>query len=251
MAFREDSACIPVSQAMRRSDVRYVKLVLAIAFLIAAAPTVGFAQEEEPRAPSAGQPGSVIVEEDDLMVLADEPAEHFQRAYDSFVKGDMKATAVEIHKGAAFLKLQAARATGKGKDALAASSQELRNLAEKVKDGAVKSGDELQEAFARADHALARHHQLKAAELWVKERAKRTGQDLRAAAIHLKQGLAWAGQKSEAAGPTAVERARDLAGKLIEGTGYVRSKVGPVMESVGEEISELGKKVSAPTQRGE
>ncbi|KPL03066.1 MAG: hypothetical protein AMJ90_04065 [candidate division Zixibacteria bacterium SM23_73_2] len=102
-----------------------------------------------------------LYEEDIWIVLVDEPEFHFQKAHEFFLKKDFKAAGSEIRKGAAFLKLEAGRSTTEGKKTLEASADELGKLAEDVEKGAVASEKQLKDAFARADHALAKHHYLK------------------------------------------------------------------------------------------
>jgi len=58
---------------------------------------------------------NVIVIEDILIVFADEPQHYYMRAFEHFLKHDWEAAAVEIRKGAAFLKLEAARAADDAK----------------------------------------------------------------------------------------------------------------------------------------
>lgn len=47
---------------------------------------------------------NVIISEDILIVFVDEPQHHYMRAFEHFLKHDWEAAAVEIRKGAAFLK---------------------------------------------------------------------------------------------------------------------------------------------------
>lgn len=173
----------------------------------------------------------------------DQLNKHFKKAHDSFLKKDAKAAASEIRKAAESLKSESERATGEGKKALEASVRELEKLADDVEKGAVKSVKALDNAFARAQHALARHHYLKASESWAKKMTKEAGHDIKAAAAALGHGLAWTGRKVEAGTKTVLQDARTLAGKLVEGTGWVPAEVGKGIEAVGNEIEKLGKKI--------
>ena len=94
------------------------------------------AAEADPVEPPEGH---VIVEEDVLTVFVDAPGEHFHKARQNFLKKDYKAAAEEIRKGAAFMKLQAARATSEGKKVLTVSIGELEMLAKDVEQGTVTS----------------------------------------------------------------------------------------------------------------
>jgi hypothetical protein len=82
---------------------------------------------------------------------------HFRKARASFLENDSQKAASEIRKAAAEMKTEADQATGKAKEILQASIRELEELADEVKKGAVSSVKKLDEAFAEAYQALARH----------------------------------------------------------------------------------------------
>jgi hypothetical protein len=185
--------------------------------------------------------GYVVVQEDVLTVFVDAPGEHFHKARQSFLKKDYKAAAEEIRKGAAFMKLQVARATSEGKKLLTVSTDELEKLAMDVEKGTVTSAATLNHAFTRAHHALARHHYLKAVEYKAKGAATKLGHALKASAIHLEHGFAWAGHKLEAATVAVVKDTGLVAGKLIEAGGWIGKEAGKIIEKIGAEIEKLGK----------
>jgi hypothetical protein len=168
---------------------------------------------------------------------------HFQKAHEFFLKKDMKAAASEIRKGAEVLKKEVGNATEEGKKVLTASIQELEKLANDVEKGTVKSEKKLKDAFARADHALAQHHYLKASESWVKKETKNTGNALKNAAQHLEQAAKWSGRKLEAGSSEVVKGAREVADKLIKGTKWVAEEVSKGIKDIGNEISKIGEKI--------
>jgi hypothetical protein len=107
----------------------------------------------------------------------------------------------------------------------------------------VASEKQLKDAFARADHALANHHYLKASEYWAKKDEKKAGHALKAAAQHLEQAAAWSGHKLEAGALDVIDGVRAGAGKLTEGTGWAADEVGKGIDDLGKEISKLGKAI--------
>ncbi len=223
--------------------MRSIMCGLAVAVTVGITP-VGVGAES---APAKAPEGYILVEEEVWLVVDDEPEEHFHRAHEAFLKKDLKKAAAQIRKGEAFLKLEAGRATQEGKKLMEASGHELAKLAEDVEHKTITSVKRLDEAFARAHQALAHHHHLKAKESWAsqaEQAAHKVGQDLQAAAVHFDQGLTWTGHKAEAAGAKAIKDTRLLAGKMIEGTGWVPAEVGKGIETVGEEIEKFGKKVA-------
>jgi len=176
-----------------------------------------------------------------LNAFVESPGEHFHKARENFLKKDYKAAAKEIRKSVAFMKLQAALATAEGKILLTASIDELEKLAKDIEQGAVTSAKTLNNAFANAHHALAKHHYIKAMEYKAKGAGTKLGHALKAAAMHLENGFAWAGHKMEAATVAVIKDTGFIAGKLIEGTGWGGKVVGEIIEKIGVEIEKLGK----------
>ncbi len=168
---------------------------------------------------------------------------HFQKAHEFFLKKEMKGAASEIRKGAEVLKKEVGNATEEGKKVLTASIQELEKLANDVEKGTVKSKKKLEDAFARADHALAQHHYLKASESWAKKETKDTGNALKNAAQHLEQAAKWSGRKLEAGASEVVKGAREAADKLIKGTKWVAEEVSKGIKDIGNEISKIAEKI--------
>jgi len=200
------------------------------------------AQAAEATKPAPEAPeGYVIVEEDILTAFVDSPGEHFHKAREKFLEKDYKAAAEEIRKGVAFLRLQAARASTEGKKGLIDSIAELEKLANDVGKGTVTSAKTLDHAFAKAHYALAKHHYLKAMEYKAKGSSSKLGHALKAAAIHLEQGFAWSGQKLEVATVAVIKDTGLVAGKLIEGGGWIGKEAGDIIDKIGGEIEKLGK----------
>ncbi len=197
--------------------------------------------------PSKAPEGYILVDEEVWFVIDDESEAHFHRAHEAFLKKDIKKAATHIRKGAAFLKLEAGRATEEGEKLMEASGHELAKLAEEVGQGTITSMKWLDEAFARAHHALARHHHLKAKESWTnraEQSVRKVGEDLRAAAVHFHQGLIWAGHKAEAAGAKTIKGTRLLAGKMIKGADWMADEVGKGIEDIGKEIEKFREKIA-------
>jgi len=224
----------------RRIIGSVIVLVMAIVFCGIGLKKAQAAKAVKPALPQVPE-GYVIVEEDVLTVFVDAPGEHFHKARENFLKKDYKAAAKEIRKGAAFIKLQAALATAEGKILLTASIDELEKLAKDIEQGTVTSAVTLNHAFARAHHALAKHHYLRAMEYKTKGAATKVGHALKASATHLEHGFAWAGHKLEAATVAVIKDTGLVAGKLIEGGGWVGKEAGDTIDKIGVEIEKLGK----------
>jgi hypothetical protein len=202
------------------------------------------AQAIQTQAPPKPPNGWVLIEEDVWLTLADEPQEHFQSARESFLKKDFQRAAEEIRKAAAFVKVEAGRAKDDGKQSLLTSVRDLDKLADEVERGTTSSVKQLDDAFGRADHALAAHHHRMAKEFETQKAAQKAGYELKAAALYVEQGLAWAGEKADASGAAAIQGAQTLAGKLIAEGGTVLDRFGQGYEAIGKAIQQLGQKIA-------
>ena len=184
----------------------------------------------------------LVVDETSWYPYVDEPDRHFQNAHQSFVAKNYDKAAEEIRKGEAFVKLEARRASGDAKHSLNSSAQELDQLAVDTKKGTVKSVREADNAFERADRALAQSHEIKAKESWAKKETAKTGYEMKAAALSLEQSAAWAGSEAKSGVSAVVSDTRTLAGKLADGAGYAAAEVDKDIHQLGIEISDLGHK---------
>jgi len=164
-----------------------------------------------------------------------------QQARENFLKKDLKASAAAIRKGAAYLKSLGEQAQEKGKQTFLTSQKEMENLADRVEKGAVKSVKEIDRIFARASHALARYHYQIAKESWAMKETARTGQELEAAGAHLESAVKQVGGKVESSAGPVIQDTRLLAGKLLQGAGWVNAEVEKGIKDLGVEIEKLGK----------
>jgi hypothetical protein len=188
--------------------------------------------------------GYVLVEEEVIITFADEPKQSIRAAVAAYLNRQMRTAAMEIRKAAAYLKLEAGRATGDAKKALTDSVQELEKLAGDVQKGAVADLKDMQNAFARAEHALARHHYLKAVELRAKNDAQKTGRALQAAADYIDSGQVWLTQKMHEGVADTVNEARRVAAKMVYSTGAAADEVGKAFDGLGKELDKFGNSVA-------
>ena len=145
-------------------------------------------------------PRQLTISEDILTSFVDQPCYHFEQAHDKYLSGDRRAAANHLRIGAAFLKLEAARATEEGRKGLTASIRELEQLAFAIEYLQVRTVDTLDKAFANAHFAMAGHHCISSAHRCCqqcsfsdKQEMTNVGQDLKSAAVHLQNGSRWSG----------------------------------------------------------
>jgi hypothetical protein len=196
--------------------------------------------EAESNAPAAPS-GHFLVHEELWSDLSDEPGEHMDRARNAFLAVDVREAAAQIRKSATYLRITAAQAVDGSKRALLRSAHELEGLAHRVEAGTVKSVGELDAAFARALHSLSHHHTLLAERAWIARQNELAGKQLRAAADNLEKAAARTGHALQTATVAVAKETRLVAGKLLEGTGFVVDEIGKGFAKFGKQVEEVGK----------
>lgn len=225
-------------------------------FLLAAFLACGVSAQEKktevekavpPGAPPTGldQPMGQVPEEI-LIRFTDEPSHHVGLAHEHFLKKDYAKSAAEIRKAEGFVKLETARSNEESETALADAAARLEKLAAAVESGSVTSAEEVNSAFARVEHALALHHQLKAEGYWKANDYLSVGPDLKAAAANLKNSLKYAGGKVSVETEAAIKDAKEIGQKLMEGARPADERVGAAIETLGDKIDEAGAKLEQP-----
>lgn len=171
---------------------------------------------------------------------ADAAETNFQKAHSSFMKNDLKSAASEIREAESEVKKGSENATGKAARDLKSSAADLESLAKKIESGAVTSAKDLEKAFSRSHRALAEYYHQSASEDWAKKDAGKAGHELKAAADHLDNAIAWSGHEANSGTKEVLKGTRDVADKLIEGAGWSAGEVGKAVKDIGHEIRSLG-----------
>ncbi len=177
--------------------MRHKNLGITIAAVIIAAfitaPKLAQAQREYPEWYSW--------EYDEGIYLTHDVEHHLDMARDDFERRDMGHAAEQILIASDYMKLELGRATNtEEKQALAASIQELEQVANGVVTGKVRSVDELNTAFAHANYALATHHLWKAQEAVKRNEPEAANKELKAASYHLERSMAYSSKPAPPAG---------------------------------------------------
>jgi hypothetical protein len=179
---------------------------------------------------------------------AGEVAKNHEQARESFIKKELKASSEAIRKAVENLGALEIRAARDREKAYLESIEGLRKLADRVEKGTVKSVKEIDMAFVQASHNLAQHHYIKGMSSWGRKEGVQTGQELRAAAIYLEEGIKWMGEKGKQEADAVVKDTHLLAGKLIEGAQITDQEAKKGFKVLKAEIDKLGKKVK-PAQK--
>jgi len=201
-------------------------------------------------------PSQLVIDPAILASFTDEPCHHFEEARTRLGAARPGEAAEHLRIGAAFLKLEAARATPQGHEPLAASIRELDKLAEAVEQGLVRTTTPLDAAFMRAHYALAEHHCTKAAHRCCQTEAfqhpgesQRVSQDLRAAATHLERASKWAKQEIDPETRELLNSSHLAANAVSSDARQGHSKAVQAITALGGKLEELtGRKVMLAPQ---
>lgn len=222
--------------------------------------------------------GWVMVEEETVVLTANEPQNHFMRAERLLSRNDDRAAASEIRIGAAYLDMQASRKAGGADQQLKQASNDLRQLAREIssklpnersgqssqqneqqssqQQGSqqasrengqqTSNGQQLQqrakECFARATKALAEHFQTLAQQEVKSQEPIMAGHDLNAAAESLSAAYAWSDQQQPQEARTAIQDARRVATQLMapEETAENNNASAGEAQQAGARMSQQG-----------
>jgi len=213
----------------------FKKIAVALTFFSAIWLSAGAATQGQEKAsspnPSAGANSAGEVEK------------IHQQARESFLKKELKASSEAIRRAVKTLGALEKKAEKNRERAYLDSVEGLRKIAGRVEKGTVKSVKEIDEAFVKASHSLAKHHYMEAASSWGKKEGVQTGEELKAAAAHLEEGIKWMGEKGKQEGDAVVKDTHLLAGKLIEGAQVSNEEVERGLKALRTEIDKLGKKI--------
>ena len=223
-------------------------IVLVVALVVSGFGLKGFtsaAQASEPTKANTAQ-GNMTAEGTSSQP-ANLPNERFQKARESFLKKDLKASGDEIRKIATFLRHQAANATEEGKKGLTASANELGKLANGVEKGTVTSVKTLDNAFDKARQALSRRDETAGQNSQAEKQPKGIGHTLKGAASAVGNGLVWSGEKVKSGTVWLAQGTVDLGGKLIKGTGELAKGAVKTVGDAGGYILRLGRKPQSET----
>ena len=213
------------------------------------------AQEEIRRLP----PTRIAVDEDILAAFVDEPCRNFEDAREAVSRGENKRAAHYLRVAAAFLRLEATRATAEGSLMLDMSIRELQHLALSIDNNQIPELAVLKPAFARAHYALAGHHCIKSAHHCCppaafenKAAMNRVGHDLNAAATHLNRGAIWVDREPDDETLDVLNAAEFSAQRLIKSGQAPQGEVARAIRSVRDKLEDFtGRKILlAPPMAG-
>lgn len=138
-------------------------------------------------------PGWVVVEEDIWHPFYYDADEAFRLSEFHYRRSEERAAARELQKAIAWLKFASSHALPQSKKALTDAVTDLQKLASDLDAGAVSSARRLDDAFAKANHALSVWHYFKAQNNLARKEERWAAQDLEASTRYLQNAADSAG----------------------------------------------------------
>lgn len=177
-----------------------------------------------------------------LTTHADDPTQDFNSARQSFLDLDVFEAAVNIRRGAARMRETWAEVRDNSRQLLQDSITELESLARATEERSVNSVRRLDEAFARANYALAQRHYLAALRDREQMAQARVGGELRRAAEYLQRSRQQIGLQMRDDELAVIGRARAV-------TLNARTRFDATSEEIADEFRLLGQSLASLGER--
>jgi hypothetical protein len=169
------------------------------------------------------------------------PDKTMAAAHQSFVRGEADKASTKLHQAATYVRSESKQVAASAKADLQKAGDALDKLGEGVKDGTVKSADDLKKTFATVDHAIANgwHETAKQA----KAAGKDAGQPLRKAGAALDGAAKWSGTKLKEGAQASVDALKKAGQKTGQGVKAGAKQVEAWLKDIGNGIKEVGRKL--------
>jgi hypothetical protein len=173
--------------------------------------------------------------------FTEEPDKTMAAAHSSFVKGDTAEASQQIRKAATYVRNESSEVAASAKEDVKKAAASLDQLGRDVKNGTVKSGDELKKTFARVDHALAVGWHKTAEE--AKTSGKEAGLALKKAGAALDGAARWSGTKLKQGAQASVQTLQKAGKKTGEAIKVGAKQVEEWFNDIGNGIKDIGRKL--------
>jgi hypothetical protein len=173
--------------------------------------------------------------------FTEEPDKTMAASHASFVKGDTAKASQEIRKAATYVRNESSEVATSAKGDVEKAAASLEKLGREVKNGTVKSGDDLRKTFARVDHALAVGWHKTAEE--AKNSGKDAGAALKKAGAALDGAAKWSGTKLKQGAQASIQTLQKAGKKTGEAIKVGAKQVEEWFNDIGNGIKDVGRKL--------
>jgi hypothetical protein len=164
---------------------------------------------------------------------------NFNAARGEYLDFDFAASAASIRRGAERLREALDDAADSSRQALQDSAKELEALANAIEQRSVDNVKRLDEAFARANYALAQRHYFSALQAREQMAQARVGEELHRSAEYLQRARQQIGLQLQDNEAAVIDRTRTLGSKLAAGFNATSDEVTNQLQSFGQGLVSL------------
>jgi hypothetical protein len=196
------------------------------------------------------QPGVVIdstLGRGFYVTRSSDPTQNFNTAQREYLDFDFAASAANIRRGAERLREALGDATDSSRQAILDSVTELEALAKAVEQRSIDNVKRLDEAFARANYALAQRHHFLALRAREQMAQARVGEELHRSAEYLQRARMQIGLQLQDSEATAIDRTRNLGSKLATGFNASSDEITYELHSFGQGLAKLRDRLGGRT----
>jgi hypothetical protein len=162
-----------------------------------------------------------------------EPDKSMEAAHESFLKHDLQTASADIDKAAVSVKKDSEKVAAGAKDSVKKAGEDLSAFGKRVKEGEVKSDDELKKTFARVDNTLAKGWHATAEESM--KAGRDAGDSLKKAGESLSGAAKWSGTELKKGAQSSVDSVKTI-GKGMKAGG---EKVNQWFHDIGDGIKDV------------
>jgi len=198
-----------------------VTSVVAMSFLFVSAATSTLTAEQPPASAAANRAADAAPKE---VSLAEGLTKRFNSAMKAFKAGRTIAAELDLRDAANLVEQQSKKAASESRKRLEATSSDLKQIAERVRNGKIATGQQLGKALARVHMGLAIHHTtecqhcLKHGGTTKPADRNRLAAGLDAGLFHFEEAARLAGRKLNKTARHGLLRSRDTVELLAEGS---------------------------------
>lgn len=197
--------------------------------------------------PDPEQLDPYLVVQDSWVYLVDEPGIYLDRAREELSRKQPQKASANVRKAAAMVEAEARRAFGEDEVRLERDATALMRVANEIDAGKLSDPQRLDRAFVAARADLGLHHDLKAAEAWLKRDTQAAGRSIAAAARYARSALHGIDKTTAVRFDEGLQSVEQLGSRLGNRTeGAVESDWTRARNTLGHALEALGRQVATP-----
>lgn len=207
--------------------------------------TQASAPAESTSAASMAPAGFVLISENEYLGLQRLPLVALDESQRAMSLSNFGVAAEGVAIAAELLKVKAdAAPEGDAKRELTTSVTSLEKLTPEIRAMRLKSPEQFSALLGDIAFYVSRFYKAEAQRKWQARQYDQAGRDLAAATGYIESGSKWIGTMADAGRLTSI---RDVAQKLVDGTGWSQEDVSNAMAQLDQAVGSLGQSLGQAT----